>query len=83
MNDHVWNTQAETDFLDGLGYHVQRERPLTHGEKLMLLEGYEAGLALRMEWANLDRERIRQHLAKRKSLYNGLDKVGLGNVVGD
>ena len=81
MNDHVWNTQAETDFLDGLGHHVQRERPLTDAEKLVLLEGYEAGLALRVEWGNIDRERIRQHLAKRKILYNGLEEFG--NVMGE
>lgn len=49
MGKSHWNTQAEIEFLQGMGSHRE-----THYNPLPLLKGYLRGARERFDWGNIN-----------------------------
>lgn len=57
----AWDTDDELAFIESLGAHSRRSwagHDIWRGAHMMLLDGYRAGIARRVDWSGLDRERI-------------------------
>jgi hypothetical protein len=57
---NYWTTDMEIDFLDNIG--TFREMP---GNPLKLLKGYLRGIATRVNWGTMNKEKIVAHARAR------------------